>query len=396
MHQPFGPVQNDAAAAAGAAATAAGAAPYQDFIIRPPERNVTHGTKNRRLVIDSNARDRVLYPNAGRCDIRFNEDYQDVTSIELVQGSIPFIPYNITNFNNKFILQESTTLYDIEIPVGVYTMSTLVTALQSAINALSTVHTYTVSYDSVLTRTITISVVWGSTTGLPVFGLRFGKMECDQQGLPPQYCAGTLGRTLGYSPGAHYTMKQGTVFGTTGTVYINGVGTKFRTDYAVGDTIYIEDDFATPYTIASIVGDLLLTTTVALGSTFTDKVLSTNYVKSAGYAQLTGPDYLILEIGEARRLESSTDAVIDTFAIIPRIDAASTGRIVIHQGSLPNQREIKYFNPPVRLQKIRFTFYNPDGTVVDFYGQDFMLDFSLTLLNQSGKYNTVNSGTMNN
>ena len=391
----FGPASNDPAANREAAAPPQTSDSYQDLIIRPPERNVTHGSKNKRLIIDSNNRDRVLFPNSGRCDVRFNEDYQDVTSIELVQGSLPYIPYNVTNYNNKLYLQESTTVYDIEIPVGIYTMSTLETAIQAAITALPTVHTYTITYDATLTRKFTISVVWGTTTGLPVFGLRFGKMECDQQGLPPQYCPGTLGRTLGFAPGSQYTMKQGTVSGSVGDVYIHGVGTKFRSDYVVGDTIYIENNFATPYTIASIDGELLLTVTAPLGFSFVNLVMSTDYLKSSGYAQLNGPDYLIMEIGEARRLDSPEDVVMDTYAVIPRYDNGY-GRIILRQGTLPNQREIKFFNPPVRLQKLRLTFYYPDGTVVDFYGQDYMLDFSLTLLNQPGKYNTMNSGTVLN
>ena len=54
---------------------------------------------------------------------------------------------------------------------------------------------------------------------------------------------------------------------------------------------------------------------------------------------------------------------------------------------------IKYYNPPMgKLLWIDLQFVNYDGTLFNFRGQENMLMFTVTMLNQPGKYNNyINS-----
>lgn len=105
--------------------------------------------------------------------------------------------------------------------------------------------------------------------------------------------------------------------------------------------------------------------------------------------------YIILDIRELHRLRSNTDSIEDRFAVIP-IDYTKCSTI-INIGTIPTQREIKYFNPPfARLAKLRVAFYRYNGDPLFFNGVNHLLDFSVTALNQAGKYNNINSGSINN
>lgn len=65
----------------------------------------------------------------------FSRPLKDVKEIELVSGTIPAYPYNITKANGSFTLQEGTsTLFKVTIPPGYYTPTTLASQFQNALN----------------------------------------------------------------------------------------------------------------------------------------------------------------------------------------------------------------------------------------------------------------------
>ena len=61
---------------------------------------------------------------------------------------------------------------------------------------------------------------------------------------------------------------------------------------------------------------------------------------------------------------------------------------IVNQSTIPVHSVIKYYNPPLgKMYWIDIEFLNFDGTLFDFRGQENMLMFNVSLLNQPGKYN---------
>ena len=70
---------------------------YNPVIIKPPDRNKTHGTITKHIVIDSRDRDYIKYPTSSKYRVEITEDLRDVTAIELSLAQIPihFIIYQL-------------------------------------------------------------------------------------------------------------------------------------------------------------------------------------------------------------------------------------------------------------------------------------------------------------
>ena len=77
---------------------------YDPVVIKPPNRNVTHGTITKQIVIDSRDRDYLKYPDSNRYRVEITEEFRDVTSLELILAQIPNTFYNIAQENNKFYI----------------------------------------------------------------------------------------------------------------------------------------------------------------------------------------------------------------------------------------------------------------------------------------------------
>ena len=70
--------------------------------------------------------------------------------VKLLTANIPFTWDNITTANNRLTLIElpGPVSHPATVPVGRYTGTTLATALQTALNTVATLHTYTVAFDT--------------------------------------------------------------------------------------------------------------------------------------------------------------------------------------------------------------------------------------------------------
>src|SRR6056300_336814 len=81
---------------------------YNQTIIKPPDRNVTHGTITKHIVIDSRDRDYLKYPDSNQYRVEITEEFRDVTSLELILAQIPNTFYNISVENNKYYISEGS------------------------------------------------------------------------------------------------------------------------------------------------------------------------------------------------------------------------------------------------------------------------------------------------
>ena len=103
---------------------------YDPLIIKPPDRNKTHGSITRHLVVDSRDRDYLLYQNSNKYRIDIPQEWKDVTSLELSLAQIPNTFYNITQTNNTFYISDSpNNIFSVNIPEGQYNNNSLIDAL---------------------------------------------------------------------------------------------------------------------------------------------------------------------------------------------------------------------------------------------------------------------------
>ena len=72
---------------------------YEPNIIKPPDRNKTHGSISKHLVVDSRDRDYLLYPTSSEYRVDIPQEWKDIVSMELTLGQIPNTYYNINFFH---------------------------------------------------------------------------------------------------------------------------------------------------------------------------------------------------------------------------------------------------------------------------------------------------------
>ena len=100
--------------------------------------------------------------------------------------------------------------------------------------------------------------------------------------------------------------------------------------------------------------------------------------------QIENKPYVILNVKGANIL-NSIGAANNCYTVIPLLNLENT---IVNSNSIPVHSVIKYFNPPQgKLLWIDIEFLNYDGTLFDFRGQENMLVFIVSMLNQPGKYN---------
>ena len=69
---------------------------YNPLIIKPPDRNRTHGTITKHIAVDSRDRDYLKYSSSSKYRVEITEELRDVTSIELSLAQVPNTYYNKT------------------------------------------------------------------------------------------------------------------------------------------------------------------------------------------------------------------------------------------------------------------------------------------------------------
>ena len=103
---------------------------YDPHIIKPPDRNKTHGSISKHLVIDSRDRDYLKYPNSNEYRVEVPQEWKDIVSLELSLAQIPNTFYNISDGNNVFYISDSVNnIASINIPEGQYNNQLLIDTL---------------------------------------------------------------------------------------------------------------------------------------------------------------------------------------------------------------------------------------------------------------------------
>ena len=412
---------------------------YDQFIIKPPDRNKTHGPKIKRMIVDSRERDEELYPDPSKYILDFEHEYRDVISMELSQANIPHSFYNIYHhYDNSGKLYANNILHvhlilsdgtnkskNFEFYPGKYTDISLNSDFYKYLtttiaNSLTKeVQNYLGGYiDDIVFKIIEpqnkIHITYTPNNSgfkkIQEFYFQFlDQNTCPTLNPnvrePKKYPKYSIGPILGFN-------KKNVGF-YNGAVYINnndknlyGIATDFISDFGNCNVKFPEiilqsenGTYTNPLVIDKIINKnhLILKDPYSYGSINgnSPSLFIPSEIIAPNVIELICDKYIILDIRELHRLKSNTDSIDDRFAVIPiNYEKCST---ILNIGTIPTQREIKYFNPPfARLAKLRVAFYRYNGDPLFFNGVNHLLDFSVTALNQASKYNNINSGTINN
>lgn len=167
--------------------------------------------------VDSRDRDCSIYAEPNDYVVPTNYVYRNVTSITLLSCVIPNTIYNIYEHNNLIHFEETpTVLLTATIPPGNYDITTLPTAIKTAMEAVGN-STYTVTVDSTTSR-ITITSDLSGGTG--VFNLIFAgdNVKKGFSGSHAILKQDSMGTVLGFLP---IDLSGANSYTATGIVNLN-------------------------------------------------------------------------------------------------------------------------------------------------------------------------------
>lgn len=109
---------------------------------RPPSTR-----KEYSVMVEASSRDRNYLNQVKSNPLRFQlqRPLKDVRSIELISGTVPANPCQLTHQNNKFDFKEGSSIFHITITPGYYILPGLLTEIQDKINASGVSSLYTVT-----------------------------------------------------------------------------------------------------------------------------------------------------------------------------------------------------------------------------------------------------------
>lgn len=124
-------------------------------VIKPPEEFVKDNNKFTRIVVDSRVRDSSLFPFPNDYYVSFDDDISDVISAQLIYVDIPFTNYLVNKYYNSInVTYRGDDINNITktiiVDTGNYTSTTLVIALQNALNVSFGDGEIVVSYNDIL------------------------------------------------------------------------------------------------------------------------------------------------------------------------------------------------------------------------------------------------------
>ena len=374
---------------------------YEQNVIKPPDRNITHGRISKYFVLDSRDRDMTKYPHANKYRLNVPQEWRDVVSAELIYGSIPNTYYNITATNNVFIISEnSIDLNSITIPVGQYDDAKLLNTLNGTYGNLfsALINKYNFVKNPV---DQTLRIQSDRKTGADfVYNINY---LLNDKCTPCPYRS--IDMTIGFKNSQYNaTMVDLSALNITSIVDLateseNGYplfelrvsNGNFRATFQAGDyllltgaqysiRIYkVKNDNTFCFEVLDGTSSLAITSIAGVGQIGNMSVLTSPNIF---YIECT--PYVVIKIRDFWNYNSN-NAAENSYTIIQLNSNPCT---IINQGTIPVDGVTKNFNPPLgRLPYIDIEFVNPDGTPFDFRGEDHFLVFRFNMLNQPSKYN---------
>jgi len=381
---------------------------YSPHIIKPPDRNITHGSTAKHLVIDSRDRDYLLYPNSNYYRVEIPQEWKDVTSIELTLAQIPNTFYNISSTNNTFYISSSPdNISSINIPEGQYNNTTLIDTFNGKYGDLFIDFGQKLNFTrNPINLKLRIQSNMSNNQNF-IYNLNYvlndSCLPCKLNSidktigfLNKQYESSMV--DLSYIDVASITStsevsdQEYPLYKLVANKVYNGIEVDFTKTFYVNDYFILEDRIThTKYScqiyqikndntiiIEEIDGKII--PIGLMGNVFNNMSI----LYSPNIFQIENKPYVILKIRDCQML-NSIGAANNGYTIIPLLNLEST---IVNQATIPVHSVIKYFSVPLgKLLWLDVEFLNYDGSLFNFRGQENMMMFTVNMLNQPGKYN---------
>ncbi len=379
---------------------------YDQFIIKPPDKNITHKRKPKRFIIDSRFRDFNLFDNPGKYVYPIPQYFRDVVSAELIEAKIPNTFYNIYEGNNKlyYMSVDNNTKIDlsdintfnklikkIEVTPGKYrTILDVITILNNKID--------TSLFEFKIYNTNRIQIDFKNKDNLIIIFFQ-KNFNCNFfLNKEQKYVDNSIGPVLGFKPI--------NILSKIPTKLINSYeGTSFLVDNYININYLYKSskEEISFYDISSNIDSINNKTINFCGKENKKNLIQIEKYTTPYHFNLMPDPYIILHISKFKVNNGLNKPLQDSFAVIPIInyfsccitDKNDTNQLenfitysIINRGFSPSKPYIKYFNPPEgKVNELYITFYRPNGDVIDFNGINHLLEFEFENLNQPGIYN---------
>jgi len=379
---------------------------YDPYVIKPPDRAKTHGSISRHIVIDSRDRDYLLYPNSNKYRVEIPQEFKDITSVELSLAQIPNTFYNINEKNNMFyISNDNTKLYPYTLKEGQYNNQLLLDSFNGKYGDIFIDLPFKINFSR---NPINLKLRIQANIDYFVYNLNYSINDscspCKINSIDKtigfinkQYTSTVVDLSnINVSPGGiintgNRSDQDYELYKLVADKTYNGVDVDFTSIFYVNDYFILEDPITNiKYScqIYEIKNDNTIlfeeldgTDPTALTGLIFNNI---SVLYSENVYQIENKPYVILKIKDITVL-NSIGAANNAFSVIPLLTLENT---IVNQATIPVHGVIKYFNPPMpKLLWMDVEFLNYDGSLFNFRGQENMLLFIVTMLNQPGKYN---------
>jgi len=382
---------------------------YSPYIIKPPDRNKTHGSISKHIIVDSRDRNYTLYPNSNKYRIDLPEELRDITSIELTLAQIPNTYYNISENNNVFYISESpNNIVAINIPEGQYNNNSLIESLNGKYGDLfyELISKFNFSRNPI---NLKLRIQSNRASGQEfIYNLNYlindtcspcklNSIDKTIGFINKQYQSEMVDLSYINVAGGGITVYGGTsdqdytLYKLVATQNYGGIEVDFTKTFYVNDYFILKDpstNIEYSCQVYEIKNDFTIVfetldnkNPVSLSGNIFNNI---SILYSPNVFQIENKPYVVLKLKEAKLLESIGESH-GAFALIPLLNLEST---IINQATIPVHSVIKYFGTPIgKLQWIDIEFSNYDGSLFNFRGQENMMTFTISCLNQPGKYN---------
>ena len=376
---------------------------YNNINVESPQSNEKKEYMKRQLIIDSAFRNIVNYPDVNNYTIDIEDEFKNITSIELTQVNIPKCarPYTINDSNNKLYFQEQeNSIICVTLDEGDYAdIDDLLKNIGTKMTEKTTVgRTYTLTIPPVVAGNPSPKKVEISFT--PDFTLvndYFFNLVFDLSkfNIQNSSCLPENGNNAS-TPEQNLRKILGFDFGNFGlekVVQINGNKITFeKSDLSflkegADVKLFSLTDVVPPanLTIVSISNNVITVNISITSDLLTAKnvYLTSTELVSQNKTCIDDLNLIVMHIEDFEQLDSQSKPSKDAFAIIP-VDGNNNTIDNINTNIVGN---IKYFNPPLsRLQRLRIKFFDRYGYPYNFQGRDHLLHFKMGLLNQPKIY----------
>lgn len=390
---------------------------YYSHVIAAPESVTYKNDYSQIVIIDSRDRNKFIYKNANNYIMNLNSQFYDVTDIELISAYYKYSQFDFDRNNNKLFYKNisNSQEFTVKLGTGNYTPSNMVTHLNNKLTSSKSIESYnytiTTKYSEILER------FYFLIDNQDRFGIYFKGPE---KAYPGTLYGNTINNTNMYS------YKDGTNGGYFGfserdfTNNLNIFSMKIdcikeaqkihRLTVTINDihsinqlynTLHITDNdlkliFENSYNDINssfivqfsnildvdLISDNVLNITVILDSVINNPlilnpVIYTNVIIGDIIRNNVREPYVLLDIAEFNRLESTNTNIQDSYVKIPVNQNQH-----IYFDNTKNHGTVKYFNPVLKkLDRLTIKIKDRQGKILDYNGLDHTLVFAVKSLN---------------